>query len=452
MPYIPHTDSDITEMLQSLKLNRVEDLFDEIPAFLKNANFDDMPTQLAELDVQKLMQKKAYQDSYQLNFIGAGAYEHYIPASVWELASRGEWLTAYTPYQAEASQGTLQLLYEYQSMMANLLLMDVANSSLYEGASALAEAVLMAVRLADKPQKKVLVPLSIHPAYRRVLKTLISAQGIEIIELPFDTLKGRMVVESLKAWDQEDISALLIPQPNFFGILEDTDGLTDWAYVQGVVAIGLVNPLAMALLQPPGVWGKHGVDIACGEGQPLGIPLASGGPYCGFIACKKIHIRQLPGRLIGRTLDTEGREGFTLTLQAREQHIRRAKATSNICTNQGLLVVATSIYLSLMGSLGLKTAAAFSHTRAVQLMDKLQKSKLASRVFSGSFFHEIVMKFHQPIQEILAQAIGAGILIGYSLEHEYPELKNCLLICTTETKTEQDLDELIAVLSKTWKS
>ena len=358
MPFIPHTDSDIRDMLAAIGAGDIEDLFDEIPASLRIGKLDGVPEGMTEQQISRLMADRAEQDGRPLCFMGAGAYDHHIPAAVWEIATRGEFYSAYTPYQAEASQGTLQLLYEYQSMMTALTGMDVSNASLYDGASALAEAVLMAVRANRKSKsRKVLIPRNLHPSYRKVTQAIVSNQDIELIELPFDKEGGHTDPASLEAYAGQDITALVIPQPNFFGVLEEVDALTDWAHNNGTLAIAVVNPLALALLAPPGEWGEKGADICCGEGQPLGAPLASGGPYFGFMCCTQALVRQMPGRIVGRTRDLDGKEGYTLTLQAREQHIRRSKATSNICTNQGLMVTAATIHMALLGSEGLERVA-----------------------------------------------------------------------------------------------
>ncbi|TXI35784.1 MAG: aminomethyl-transferring glycine dehydrogenase subunit GcvPA, partial [Nitrosomonas sp.] len=348
MPFIPHTEEDIAEMLASIGAKSIEDLFDEIPDELVSGELTGVPSGLSELEITRLMMERANQDGFYQNYIGAGAYEHHIPAAVWQITTRGEFYSSYTPYQAEASQGTLQLLYEYQSMMASLTGMDVSNASMYDGATALAEAALMAVR-SHKTSRRILIPKTVHPVYRQVVRAIVSNQKIEVVELPFDTKTGQVDPASLAKTDFGDFAALVIPQPNFFGVLEQVDALTDWAQSKGALAIGVVNPTALALLTPPGEWGSKGADIAVGEGQPLGIPLSSGGPYFGFMACKNELVRQMPGRIIGRTTDLDGKEGFVLTLQAREQHIRRSKATSNICTNQGLMVTAATIYMSLTG-------------------------------------------------------------------------------------------------------
>jgi glycine dehydrogenase subunit 1 len=359
---------------------------------------------------------------------------------VWDITSRGEFMTAYTPYQAEASQGTLQLLYEYQSMMAHLTGMEVSNASLYDGASALAEAVLMAVRVQKhNKSRRILIPSTVHPVYRRVVKTIVQHQGIECVELPYSSKGGQLELSALSEYKKDDFVALIIAQPNFFGVLEDIDALTDFAHQRGALVIASVNPTSLGVLKEPGRWGAKGADIVCGEGQPLGVPLASGGPYFGFLCCRQEYVRQMPGRIIGCTVDSEGKRGFALTLQAREQHIRRSKATSNICTNQGLLVTAATIYLALLGPEGLKRIASLSHSNTQQLSNLLTSIPGVTRVFDRPFFHETILRITKPTTEILSALAAVNIQGGYSLEQDYPELKDCLLICATETKTEADL-------------
>ncbi|HSN40197.1 MAG TPA: aminomethyl-transferring glycine dehydrogenase subunit GcvPA, partial [Burkholderiales bacterium] len=348
MPFIPHTAADIEAMLKAIGVPSMEQLFDEIPAALRCGALRQVPPGMTEMEIARLMRERAERDGTYLNFIGAGAYEHHIPAAVWQIATRGEFYSSYTPYQAEASQGTLQVIYEYQSMMASLTAMDVTNASLYDGASALAEAVLMAAR-ARRTAKRVLLPLAVNPAWRKVVKSIVRNQGIELIDVQYCPESGQTLPAALAQFEGRDIAALVVPQPNFFGVLEPVDELTDWAHANNALAIAAVNPVALAMLRPPGEWGASGADIAVGDGQPLGVPLANGGPYFGFMACRKELIRQMPGRVAGRTTDVDGKPGYTLTLQAREQHIRRSKATSNICTNQGLLVTAATIHMALLG-------------------------------------------------------------------------------------------------------
>lgn len=438
MPFIPHTEEDIAEMLDSIGAKTVEELFDEIPKELISGKLTGVPAGLSEMEISRLMMERANKDGFYQNFIGAGAYEHHIPAAVWQITTRGEFYSSYTPYQAEASQGTLQLLYEYQSMMASLTGMDVSNASMYDGATALAEAALMAVR-SHKTSRRILIPKTVHPVYRQVVQAIVSNQKIEVVEIPFDIKSGQVLPESLSKLTQEECAALVIPQPNFFGVLEQVDELTDWAHKNGALAIGVVNPTSLALLKPPGEWGTKGADIAVGEGQPLGIPLSSGGPYFGFMACKNDLVRQMPGRIIGRTTDLDNKEGFVLTLQAREQHIRRSKATSNICTNQGLMVTAATIYMSLVGPEGLRRIAAQSHANTLELVEQLESIPGVKRTFSAPCFHEAALTLPKTTAGVLSQLKQHGILGGLDLHGYYPELGNALLVCATETKTAADL-------------
>lgn len=453
MPFIPHTAEDTKEMLKSIGVNDIQTLFDEIPTALQYVGFQNIPVGINEMDMLKEAHYLANKNRNGICFIGAGCYEHHIPAAVWDIASRGEFLTAYTPYQAEASQGTLQLLYEYQTMICELTGMEVANASMYDGATALAEAVLMAVRV-NKHSKtnRVLVAGTIHPFYRETIETVVRNQHIEIITLPFDEQQGITSISGVKQYSGEDITALVIAQPNFFGCLEQVDELSDWAHDNKTISIACVNPISLALLRPPGLWGQHGMDIVCGEGQPLGSPMASGGPYFGFLSTRMAHVRQMPGRLIGRTVDKDGRTGFTLTLQAREQHIRRAKATSNICTNQGLLVTAATIHMSLLGAEGLQQVASQCHHNTHELMEALTQIDGIELVFTAPFFHETLIRLNQPVEQVLTHLADVGIAGGYAPALHYPQLANTLLICATEMRTAEEIvhyaNTLKAIMSK----
>ncbi|MGA9368866.1 MAG: aminomethyl-transferring glycine dehydrogenase subunit GcvPA, partial [Steroidobacteraceae bacterium] len=383
-------------------------------------------------------------------------YEHHIPAAVWAIATRGEFYSAYTPYQAEASQGTLQLLYEYQTMMASLTGMEVSNASLYDGASAVAEACLMAVRANRKSHsKRILMPTTVHPHYRKTAAAVTGNQELVFEELPYCTEEGCIPAGALHRYDGQDITALVVQQPNFFGRLEDVDALCDWAHARNILVVAVVNPTSLALLKPPGQWGapdankgtSKGADIAVGEGQPLGVPLSSGGPYFGFMSSRMEHVRHMPGRIIGRTLDAAGQPGYTLTLQAREQHIRRAKATSNICTNQGLLVTAAAVYLSLLGPAGLERVAAASHARTRELVGALARVPGVRRLFRGPVFHEEVIALERPVAPVLERLTARGILGGLDLAEHYPELGPALLVCATETKTSADIERYASALA-----
>jgi glycine dehydrogenase subunit 1 len=453
MAFIPHTRGDVESMLEAIGVGSIEQLFDEIPANLRLTALSGVPEAASEMEVGRLMTERARLDGRPLCFIGAGAYEHHIPAAVWAIATRGEFYSAYTPYQAEASQGTLQLLYEYQTMMASLTGMEVSNASLYDGASAMGEACLMAVRANRKSHsRRILVPTTVHPHYRRTAATVAGNQELVFEELPYCTEEGCIPAGALARYDGQDITALVIQQPNFFGRLEDVDALCDWAHARNILVVAVVNPTSLALLKPPGQWGapevNKGADIAVGEGQPLGVPLSSGGPYFGFMAARMEHVRHMPGRIIGRTLDAAGRSGFTLTLQAREQHIRRAKATSNICTNQGLLVTAATVYLSLMGPAGLERVAAAAHARTRELVGALTRVPGVRRLFRGPVFHEEAIALDRPLAPVLEKLTARGILGGLDLSEHYSELGPALLVCATETKTSADIERYASALAE----
>ncbi len=449
MPFIPHTETDVAEMLRTIGVPSIDALFDEIPAALRTRALDGIPEAMSEMEVARLMQERADQDGRPLNFIGAGAYEHHIPAAVWAIVTRGEFYSAYTPYQAEASQGTLQLLYEYQTMMASLTGMQVSNASLYDGASALAEACLMAVRAHRRSKSaRILVPATVNPTYLKVARTIAEGQNLKFDILPYEQREGTTQRSSLEAYAGQDITAVVIQQPNFFGLLEDVDAITDWAHANNALVIAVVNPLSLAILKPPGEWGTKGVDIVVGDGQPLGVPLSSGGPYFGFMTTRMEHVRQMPGRIIGRTVDLDGKPGFTLTLQAREQHIRRSKATSNICTNQGLLVTAATIYMSLLGAEGLEQVAAACQQQTNKLVDALTKLRGVKLAFDGPRFHEAVLQLDRNVGEVLEQLARAGIVGGFDLSQQYPELGQALLVCATETRTDGDIERYAKTLAE----
>ncbi len=446
MAFIPHTEADVADMLAAIGVASIEDLFGEIPASIRAQAFAGVPEALGEMEIGRLMRERAAADGQPLSFLGAGAYEHHIPAAVWAIATRGEFYSAYTPYQAEASQGTLQTIYEFQTMIASLTGMQVANASLYDGGSAFAEALLMAVRINRRSKSlRVLVPSTVHPHYRAVARAITGHQRLELVEVPYCTATGRILPGALARHDGEDIAALAIQQPNFFGVLEDVDSLSEWARSRGIPVVAIVNPVSLALLKPPGAW-RGGADVVVGEGQPLGVPLSSGGPYFGFMAARMEHVRQMPGRIVGRTLDAAGRAGFTLTLQAREQHIRRGRATSNICTNQGLMVTAATIYLSLMGARGLERVAAVCHARTRELVAALTRIPGVRAAFTSPYFHEAVLQLDRPAAPLLAALAQRDILGGVDLSPHYPELGAALLTCATETKTTADIEAFAAAV------
>ena len=453
MPFIPHTEEDEREMLAAIGAPSIEALFDEIPPALRVQSLDELPVGLSEFEVLRLMAARARADGRPLCFLGAGAYEHHIPAAVWSTITRGEFYSAYTPYQAEASQGTLQSIYEYQSMMASLTGMQVSNASLYDGATAVAEGCLMAVR-ANRHSKaaRILLPRSLHPHYRAVTLTMTLNQGLVFDTVPYARDGGHLSLDAFATHDTQDFTALVIQQPNFFGVIEDVDALTDWAHARQALVIAVVNPISLALLKPPGEWGAQGADIVVGEGQPLGCPLSSGGPYFGFMTTRMQHVRQMPGRIVGATVDVDGRPGFSLTLQAREQHIRRAKATSNICTNQGLLMMAGTLYLALMGAEGLERVAATSMARTAELVAALSALPGVRRMFARPTFHEAVLALDRPVAPVLAALAQRGIQGGLDLAEFYPELGPALLLCATETKNSADIEAYASALSEALRS
>jgi glycine dehydrogenase subunit 1 len=403
------------------------------------------------MQIVRLMRERAAEDGNPLCFIGAGAYEHHIPTAVWDIATRGEYYSAYTPYQAEASQGTLQTIYEYQSMITELTGMDCSNASLYDGASGLAEAALMAVRVNRSVKTgRILLAPGVNPVYEKVAVAIAGSQNISFTRLGAEAATGTVDFEQIEQ-DTQPV-AVVIQQPGFSGTLEDVDRITDWAHQQGALLIAVVNPIALALLKAPGNWGTAGADIACGEGQPLGVPLSSGGPYFGFMTCKQAHVRQMPGRIVGRTTDLDGEIGFALTLQAREQHIRRSKATSNICTNQGLMVTAATIYMSLLGFDGLQRVAAEAHRNTARLVNGLCAIDGITRRFDGPFFHEVALQLDRPVTAVLEALAERDILGGLDLAELQPELANTLLVCATETKTEADIKRYVAAMSELMSS
>jgi glycine dehydrogenase subunit 1 len=390
------------------------------------------------------MTERAALDGRVLNFIGAGAYEHHIPAAVWSTVTRGEIYSAYTPYQAEASQGTLQIIFEYQTMMASLTGMEVSNASLYDGASALAEACLMAVRANRRSKSaRIVLPRSLNPNYGKCVRSVCTLQNLHFDTLSFGKTDGKIEVSSLAPLEAEDLTAVVIQQPNFFGSLEDVDSIVDWAHARGALVIAVVNPISLAVLRPPGEWGSKGADIVVGDGQPLGVPLSGGGPYFGFMTTRMEHVRQMPGRIVGRTIDLDGRTGYALTLQAREQHIRRSKATSNICTNQGLLMSAATIYLSLVGAEGLERVAHACMANTTLLLQRLTSIPGVKSALGGPRFHEAVIAVDVSAKDLLTGLAARGIAGGIDLSHDFPELGQSILVCATETKTDQDLEEYV---------
>lgn len=435
MPFIPHTNEEVSAMLEEIRIADMEALFDEIPNDLRSEALDRVPDGMSEMAMLRWMAERAAQDEGLVCFAGAGSYDHHIPSAVWDLATRGEFMTAYTPYQAEASQGTLQVIFEYQSMMSELTALEVSNASVYDGASGLAEAVLMGVRGNRRAKStRVLVAETVHPHYLDTVRNIVTNQGIQVETLAM----GNGAIDPAGLADDAPVAAVVVQQPNFFGLLEQVDEITDWAHDQGALVVALVNPVTLAVLKPPGRWGTSGADIACGDGQPLGVPMASGGPSFGFLCCNKELVRQLPGRLVGRTLDLDGKVGYTLTLQAREQHIRRGKATSNICTNQGLLVTVATIHMALLGARGLAQVARASAHNTRRLVERLTRIKGVRARFDAPFFHECALELPAPADGVLDALATRGVLGGVALGGYFPDMAETLLVCATEKRTNAD--------------
>ena len=430
-------------MLRRLGAASVADLYEEIPGRLLRSAPPLVPPGLNEAGAARIARERAGRNRSLLCFAGGGAYEHHIPAAIWDIASRGEFYSNYTPYQAEAAQGSLQLTYEYQTMIAGLTGMDIANASLYDGATAFAEACLMAVRCNRRSDsRRIAVARCLPPAWRAVTCTLLRGQGIELVEVPLDS-SGRADLDRLEDSAGAGFAALAVALPGYLGGMPDIPAWRARADREGALLVVGVNPLALGLLQPPG---EQGADIVCGEGQPLGIPMSGGGPYLGLLACRARYLRQMPGRLAGRTVDAAGNPAYVLTLQAREQHIRRSRATSNICTNQGLMVTAATLYMALLGGEGLRRVAAACHARATELVAALTDIQGVSRAFDAAFFHEDVLCLERPVGPVLATLAEQGILGGIDISGHYPELGNALLVCATEMRAAGDIRRYASAL------
>lgn len=438
MDFVSNQQAQIDEMLAAIGVNSIDALLTAIPKHLKRTR----PTEddgLSEYEGLRWMEQLAAKNSYLSydNYLGAGAYEHHVPALVDAVCSKSEFLTSYTPYQAEASQGMLQAIFEFQSAICALTGLDVANASAYDGASACGEALLMALRH-KKERNKLLIAGSLHPHYRGVVDQYLHSHQVEVETVPFltdgsiDTIKMHELLDPSTA-------AILIQSPNFFGVIEEVRNLTNKAKEAGALVILCANPLSYGLFASAA---ELGVDIAIGDCQPLGLPLQFGGPYAGYMACRQELVRQLPGRIVGETIDTKGRRGFVLTLQAREQHIRREKATSNICTNQALAALASLVTILWYGKQGLHDLALTNYQRANYLKDQLSK---IGRVMTAPTFNEFVVTFDIPIEKVQRHFREHKIEPGVDLGRYYPQLQNSLLVAVTETKTQEQLDRYIAV-------
>lgn len=440
MSYIPHTPAERQQMLAEIGVTTIEDLFEAIPSSHRFPRLD-LPKPMSEMEVAAEMLSLSETNDHGQDFAifrGAGAYHHFIPSAVNHMLLRGEFYTAYTPYQPEISQGTLQATFEYQSMMCALTGMDAANASHYDGATSLAEAVTVAMEVTRNKRKKVILSHAIHPQYREVVRTYHQGRGIRIVGD-----RGRSDIGALMDMLDENTAMLAVQYPNFFGQIDDFTALADACHEVGALLVFVVNPMALALFKSPG---ELGADIVVGEGQPMGIPLSYGGPYLGFFAIKQKYVRKIAGRIIGETVDSDGKRAFVMTLRPREQDIKRERATSNICTNQGLMALSASVYMALMGKNGLQQVGKLNYHKAhyaANEIDKLDGYKVDK---SKPFFNEFVVSCSRPIAEINATLMEEGIVGGYDLGQDYSHLENHMLMCVTEINTKAEIDMLVETL------
>jgi len=444
MRYIPLTASEKAEMLSVIGADGVEELFGVIPSEFRLKKPLELPGPTSEMELARKMKNLSERNrpaSAMPSFLGGGSYKHFIPSAVDHLVSRSEWYSAYTPYQPEISQGTLQAIYEFQSYVCALFGTDVANASMYDGASAMAEAVLMARRITKK--REIVVSDLVHPRWREVTKTYSRFHGVRIVETA-DYHKGMVDAGKLAELITDETAAVAVQSPNFFGNVENLAEIAGLCEEKKILFItGVAEAMSLGLLKPPG---DFGADIVVGEGQSLGLPQSFGGPYLGLFGTKQKYLRQMPGRLCGRTTDLDGKTGFVLTLAAREQHIRREKATSNICSNQALCALRTAVYLSLMGKTGLAETARANFDAASALKERIDSARKVSRLFDIPFFNEQLVRTEKSPAEINGQLAEKGVVGGLDVSRFYPDMKNCLLLTATETTRPEDLDILMETL------
>jgi len=443
MPYIPNSTADQEAMLEAVGVESLEELFAMVPADLRLGRDLDLPPAMGELELGAHMAELAAQNTSadrDVCFLGAGSYDHFIPAVVDFVATRSEFYTAYTPYQAEASQGTLQVMFEYQTLIAQLTGMDVSNASLYDGGTAAAEAVLMALGVTRR-SGSVVTATSVHPEYRQILKTYLANLKTELVTV--GTPQGTISPDDLSRAVNEQTACVLVQHPNFFGCLEEVGELAEITHRAGALFVVAVDPISLGLLERPG---EYGADIVVAEGQSLGSPMAFGGPYLGIMACKARFLRRMPGRLVGQTVDRRGRRCWVLTMQTREQHIRREKATSNICTNQGLVALRAAVYLAAMGPSGLRSVAELCLHKAHYAAEQLNAAASLSLAFDRPWFKEFVLRANDgDVEQLLKAARQQGILAGVSLGTWYPEMADCFLVTVTEKRTKGEIDRLADV-------
>jgi len=444
--YLPHTDLEIKQMLETIGVSDIESLFGTIPPPLRLPREMELPLSLSEIHLKNhlrdLSRQNAHGEEWSL-FLGGGCYAHYIPSSVAALVSRGEFLTAYTPYQPEVSQGTLQAIFEYQTMMAEILGMEVANASQYDGSTGTAEAIRLACAVTKR--SKALVARSVHPEYRQVIATYLKNEGVVIEEIPFAP-DGTIDRAALKRLLDDQTACIVAGYPNFFGIVEDLSDVSQAAHAQGSLVItSTPEPLALGVFKSPG---EMDADIAVAEGQSFGNTMSFGGPGLGIFACRKEYVRSMPGRLVGETVDLDGERGFVLTLATREQHIRREKATSNICTNVALCALSATITLALWGKEGFQKLSQMNFDRSQDLRDRLSQIPGLRLPFSGTSFNEFVITTRQKPTDVVARLIDERILAGIPLWRWYPEMAEGLLICVTEMNTDEQIAKFAAALRR----
>jgi len=444
MSYVPHTDADRAEMLAAIGVEAVEDLFHDVPAAQRFPDLD-LPDPLSEMEIMAELQAISEENldlGHFTSFLGAGAYQHYVPRIVDHVISRSEFYTAYTPYQPEISQGTLQSIFEYQSMICALTGVEVANASHYDGATSTAEAVVMALNVARGKRKRVILSPGVHPEYRAVIRTYV--QGMDLDIVGDDDLTADL--NDLAALLDKDTACLVVQSPNFFGEIEDLAGLAEKVQAARALLIVVTDPISLGMLKPPG---EYGADIVVGEGQALGNGLNYGGPYLGLFACREKHVRKMAGRLVGETVDTEGRRGFVLTLSTREQHIRRERATSNICTNQALCALATSVHLAALGPAGMRKLAELCYHKAHYAASRIAALDRFQVVGQKPFFKEFVVRCPAPVKAINDYLLAEwGIIGGYDLGKDYPHLEDHMLICVTEVISKEEIEALADALSE----
>ncbi|UMZ74300.1 aminomethyl-transferring glycine dehydrogenase subunit GcvPA [Natranaerofaba carboxydovora] len=446
-PFLPHTDDDRVKMLQDLNIASTDELFTDIPSSIRLKNGLKLPEPMSEFELKKHIDELAAKNKSMkecISFLGGGVYDHHVPSIVDHLIKRSEFYTSYTPYQAEVSQGILQSIFEYQSMIAELTGMETANASIYDGASAVAEAAINAV--ANTKREQVIVSSSVNLNYKKVLRTYLEGQGFDLKEVP--SVDGVTDLSSLEEMLNDQTACVILQSPNYLGIIEDFTGIEKLLKDKKTQFVAVSDPISLAILEPPAKWGA---DIVVGDGQSLGNPMSFGGPLLGFFASKKKYIRKMPGRIVGETKDKEGKKGYVMTLQTREQHIRREKATSNICSNQALNVLAACVYMSLMGPEGLKKTAELSLQKAHYARKELEKIGVSPVYRDKPYYKEFLVKLPEPVDKVQRKLLDKNIFAGIDASRISHEFNNCLLISVTEKRTREEIDYFVEILGEVLK-